>query len=144
MSAPQTIHGCALVLGEQGLLIRGASGAGKSSLVLALIEAAAARGLFARLVADDRVQLAVAGGRLLAAPHPAIAGQIEERGRGIRSQLHEQAVRITLIVDLVEVAERLPEAKQTQTELGGISLPRLSLPSSLPSESAARRILGFF
>ena len=57
MSAPATIHACALVIGETGVLIRGASGAGKSSLVLALLEAAAAKGLFARLVADDRVAL---------------------------------------------------------------------------------------
>lgn len=49
------VHGTAAVVGEAGVLIRGASGAGKSSLALALVDAAAARGLFARLVGDDRI-----------------------------------------------------------------------------------------
>ena len=48
MTPPASIHACALIVDEAGLLIRGASGAGKSSLVLALIAAAQAQGRFAR------------------------------------------------------------------------------------------------
>ncbi|MDB5649623.1 MAG: hprK, partial [Hyphomicrobiales bacterium] len=73
---PAAVHASALVVGETGILVRGRSGTGKSSLVMALLDAAARRNLFARLVADDRVCLHVAGDRLLATPHPAIAGLI--------------------------------------------------------------------
>ena len=43
-------------------------------------EAAGSKGVFARLVADDRVALHAAGDRLIAAPHPALAGMVEQRG----------------------------------------------------------------
>ena len=77
-----TVHAACVVLGEAGVLIRGESGAGKSSLALGLIEAAPAHGLFGALVADDRVRITCAHGRLVARPHPAIAGRIELRGLG--------------------------------------------------------------
>lgn len=144
MTPTPTIHGCAVLIGEIGILIRGPSGAGKSTLVLALIEAATARGLFARLVADDRVQLVATSGRLLASPHPAIAGLIEERGRGIFAHPHEDSARIGLIVDLEASPERLPEPQEGSLSLEGIELTRLSLPAGLPLDSATRRILGFF
>lgn len=143
--APATIHGCALVIGEKGVLIRGASGAGKSSLALALAEAAAEKGVFSRLVADDRVALHAAGGRLIAAPHPALAGLVERIGCGITPISHEKTTRITCVIDLVPGGgERLPEEGDLQVEIEGITLRRLALPSELPTESAARRILAFF
>ena len=144
MTPMPTIHGCAVLIGETGVLIRGPSGAGKSTLVLALIEAANARGLFARLVADDRVRLVAASGRLIALPHPAIAGLIEERGLGILERPHEDSARIGLIVDLAASPDRLPEPQEARLSLEGIELPRLSLPADLPLASATRRILGFF
>ncbi len=76
------IHANALLLGSAGVLLRGPSGAGKSGLGLELIHLAQGRGLFARLIGDDRVALVRRHGRLVARPHPAIAGAIEERGRG--------------------------------------------------------------
>ncbi|MDB5593317.1 MAG: hypothetical protein JWM36_278 [Hyphomicrobiales bacterium] len=147
---PVAVHACALVIGETGILIRGKSGAGKSSLVLALLDAAARRNLFARLVADDRVCLHMAGDRLLAAPHPAIAGLIEERGTGILSVPHESCVRISYVIDLVQSGgatnhpARLPEEADLTTRIGPICLRRLILPADLPPDAAARRILGFF
>jgi serine kinase of HPr protein (carbohydrate metabolism regulator) len=145
MSAPATIHACALVIGETGVLIRGASGAGKSSLVLALLEAAAAKGLFARLVADDRVALRATGDRLIAAPHPALAGLVEQRGTGILPLIHEKSARITCVIDFVEGGgERLPDPGDLQSEIEGVTLKRMILPSGLPLETAARRILAFF
>src|SRR5579885_12565 len=44
------LHATAAVVGEAGVLIRGPSGSGKSSLAFALIAAAKASGLFARLI----------------------------------------------------------------------------------------------
>ena len=128
---PETVapaaHACCVVLGEAGVLIRGASGSGKSSLALGLIEAARARGLFGALVADDRVRIARAHDRLVARPHPAIAGRIEIRGVGLLALEAEEACVLRLVVDLVETADRLPEAAAEHTEILGIALPRLRL-----------------
>ena len=59
MSVPATAHASAVVVGGHGVLIRGASGSGKSSLVLGLIDAQSPP---AMLVADDRVRLSVRDG----------------------------------------------------------------------------------
>lgn len=128
MSAP-TLHATALVVGDTGLLIRGASGAGKSALALLLIEAARREGRFARLVADDRVVAQARNGRLVAKPPETLAGRIEARGRGIMPVPHEPAAVIRLVVDIVgaEALERLPEAASRHVEIGGISLPRQAI-----------------
>ena len=145
LAPPATIHGCALVIGETGVLIRGKSGSGKSSLVIALLEAAAAKGVFARLVADDRVALHAAGDRLIAAPHPALAGLVEQRGAGILPLDHEKSARVSCVIDLVEGGgDRLPLDADLMANLEGVPLKRVVLPSELPIESAARRILAFF
>ena len=111
MSPGPAIHATALIVGTIGVLIRGPSGAGKSRLALALIERAAARGGFAALVADDRVALTVAGGRLLARCPPTIAGLVERRGHGIVGRPYEKAAVVGLVVDLVaaEGMARMPE-----------------------------------
>lgn len=120
-------HGVALVMGETGLLILGASGAGKSSLALSLIGAAQARGDFARLVADDRVVLHAQGGRLVARPHAVIAGQIEARGAGILPLAHLAGAVIHAVIALEAVAPRLPDVAAGSCVLEGVALPRLVL-----------------
>jgi HPr kinase/phosphorylase len=122
------IHATALAIGEAGILIRGPSGAGKSRLVLELIAEARRRGLFGRLVGDDRISIANRGARLIASGHPAIAGQIESRGEGILDLNCEPAVVIRLVVDLGDGAapERLPPARAAAS-LHGITIPRLRL-----------------
>jgi len=117
-----TIHATAFVYGEHGILLRGASGAGKSSLTLALIAAARSTGRFAELVADDRVRLTAASGRLIARPHPLIAGQIELRGEGILSRSFEPVARIVGLIDLAEDAPRLPHADERTIEIIGVAL----------------------
>ena len=81
---PATVHASAVLINTRAVLIRGPSGAGKSRLALDLIDAARG-GLvrFARLVGDDRVYLASAGGRLLVRSAETLAGLIEVRGAGI-------------------------------------------------------------
>src|SRR5260370_17122140 len=68
-----TVHASAVLAGPRAILIRGPAGAGKSRLALALIQAADC-GLitFARLVGDDRIELAAAHERLLARSPPAL------------------------------------------------------------------------
>jgi serine kinase of HPr protein (carbohydrate metabolism regulator) len=129
------IHATAVAIGEAGILIRGPSGAGKSRLALELIAEARRRGLFGRLVGDDRVTIAPHGGRLVAIGHPAIAGQIESRGEGILDFSYERAVVIRLVVDLAEEApERLPPARAT-TSLHAILLPQLCLTGPGPQRA---------
>ena len=125
-AAVPTVHANAVLVGADGVLIRGRPGAGKSALARALIAAAAAEGRFARLVADDRVALSVHGGRLVARPPAALAGLAERRGRGIEATKHEGAAVVRLVVDLVaaEEAERMPAPAALRTEILGVALPR--------------------
>jgi HPr kinase/phosphorylase len=123
-----TVHASAVLVGTRAVLIRGASGVGKSRLALELIESAR-RGslLFARLVGDDRVHLQAAGGRLLVHSVEALAGLIEVRGVGIVRLPYEPSAVVGLVVDLAADAERLPDAKERQAVLEGVSLPRLAV-----------------
>ena len=120
------IHAGCVVIGEAGILIRGASGQGKTLLARRLIDAALAQGLFARLVADDRVQLSTIAGRLLGRPNRAIAGKMEVRGLGIAAAPHEDAAVIRLVVDCVtETPPRLPDDAERNVSIDGVALPRV-------------------
>jgi HPr kinase/phosphorylase len=124
-----TVHASAVLAGVRAILIRGPAGAGKSRLALALIEAAEC-GLitFARLVGDDRIELAAAHGRLLARPPQALAGLIEVRGLGIRRLDYEPVAVVGLVVDLaMPEAERLPGKAEQEVAVAGIILPRLAI-----------------
>jgi serine kinase of HPr protein (carbohydrate metabolism regulator) len=131
------------VLGEKGVLIRGASGTGKSSLALALIEAWSLRGDFAQLVGDDRICARVCGGRALLSSHRAIAGLAEWRGLGLIAQEFEGCAVLALIVDLESTnsyAERprLPEPDDLKGEFLGLrELALLRLPARKTSRSVA-------
>jgi HPr kinase/phosphorylase len=127
--AAATVHASAVLVGARAVLIRGSAGAGKSRLALALIQAAD-NGLltFARLVGDDRIELAACHGRLLARPAQALAGLIEVRGLGIRRLDHEPVAVVGLVVDLGALeTERLPATGRQETEITGIMLPHLAI-----------------
>jgi HPr kinase/phosphorylase len=128
---PATVHASAVLVGPRAVLIRGPSGSGKSQLAFELIEMARAHALpFARLVADDRVHLQAANGRLLARPAEALAGLIEVRGAGLMRLAHETSAVVGLVVDLAAAdAQRLPEASSRRTQIDGIELPRLAVAS---------------
>jgi HPr kinase/phosphorylase len=129
---PATVHASAVLAGPRAILIRGPAGAGKSRLALALVQAGEGGRIgFARLVGDDRIELAAAHGRLLARPAPALAGLIEVRGLGVRHLAHEPVAVVGLVVDLaVPGAERLPAAASRKTSIEGVILPRLALGSA--------------
>ncbi len=138
-----TVHASAVLVGARAVLIRGPSQSGKSRLAVELIEAARAGALvFARLVADDRVHLEAAAGRLLVRPAQALAGLIEVRGLGLRRVAHEPSAVVGLIVDLAAAdAERLPLPEQRQIELEGINLPRLAVAPGVPALPAVLALL---
>lgn len=132
-----TLHATCIVLAEDGILIRGAPGAGKSSLALDLIGRATAGGRFARLVSDDRVQVCAHSGRLVARAVPSIAGRIEIRGIGIVEVPHEPACILRLVVDLDGAPPRMPEPDARHAEILGVRLPRLTVDAG-----TAGRVLG--
>lgn len=125
--AGETVHASAVLIGERAVLIRGPSGSGKSTLALALLDAAKSGILsYARLVADDRVKIFSAHGRLLAAVPDAILGMIEARGLGIRRVDCEPLAAVGLIVDLAaEDGARMPEANARETKILDVKVPRL-------------------
>ncbi len=133
------VHASAVLIGESGVLIRGRSGSGKSSLALALNEAGARAGLFTRLIGDDRVGLRLRGEKALVSPHPRIEGLIERRGVGLESASFEACAVLRLVADL-EPAEppRLPPAETEKVEILGIALPRLHLPERQTALSVAK------
>ena len=132
------IHATCVVIGEAGILIRGASGAGKSSLAGALLAGAALAGRFGRLVGDDRVEIAALNGRLVARPVEPIEGHLEVRGLGIVGLAHEPAAVVRLVVDCAAGAPaRLPEAADTVAIVAGIAIPRLVSPAD---EGIAERV----
>jgi HPr kinase/phosphorylase len=123
-----TLHASALIVGEAGVLVRGPSGSGKSSLTLALLALAGDRRCFARLIGDDRVLVRSEGARILASGAPNMLGLIERRGYGIVRASAEPCAVIRLVVDLLpegERSERLPERHALCVTLCGIALPRL-------------------
>ncbi len=85
-----------------GVLLLGDSGSGKSDVALRLIA------IGAQLVADDRTDLSVERGRLVARPPARIAGLFEIRGLGIVELPHAASARIVLVVNLSGMVKRLP------------------------------------
>ena len=139
------IHATVIAVGEAGVLIRGASGGGKSTLALAMIGLAAQTGRFARLVADDRTELAAVGGRLVARPVAPLEGIIERRGLGLTPEPHAAAVVVRLVVDLAaEEPARMPEPEDLVDSLAGIDLPRLRMTGRAGDERLALNALDLF
>ncbi|KAB1074022.1 HPr kinase/phosphorylase [Methylobacterium planeticum] len=141
VTGDETIHATCLALGGAGVLIRGEAGAGKSTLALLLLDRAAQEGRPAALVGDDRVRLSVRNGRVVAHPHPAIAGLIEIRGLGLHRTDALADSTVHLVVDLVEVAPRLPDASCIACEILGIRLSRLVLDRNLRLSGLAPRLV---
>ena len=115
-----TIHATAVALDGLAVLLLGPSGTGKSDLALRLID----RGW--RLVADDRVVLAVRGDALWASAPPMIAGLIEVRGVGIMLEPALAQARVVLAIDLAALPERLPDAATRTFEGIAIAVVALS------------------
>lgn len=110
LHATAVVHATAVAWHGRGILIRGPSGGGKSTLALGLID----RG--ALLVGDDQVVLqAVSGALVMAVPAP-LAGVLEVRGVGLIRFPYLLSARLALVVDLVPPAriERLPDFASTR------------------------------
>jgi HPr kinase/phosphorylase len=115
------LHATCVAIGGRGVLLTGAPGAGKSDLALRLIDRGAV------LVADDGVAVRADDGRLLAAPGPNIAGQIEVRGLGILPLPHVADVPLALAVVLDQPMPRMPEEEPLTRLIEDIDLPVIAL-----------------
>lgn len=122
----------------KGVLLIGASGAGKSDLALRLVE----RGW--RLVADDRVLVWVDDDRRYGRAPPSLSGLIELRGQGVLSDSSVLAYcEIVLVIACGEGREPLERTPLPQHfNLEGLETPLHHLQ---PLEaSAPARILSVF
>jgi serine kinase of HPr protein (carbohydrate metabolism regulator) len=130
-----SIHATGLLIGEIGLLVTGASGAGKSRFVPDV--AARLAHLPIRLIADDRIRLARVGRRLVARPVAGFLGKIELRGLGIaRHPAMPSAVVRGIVALAKEPIERLPDQPFETQELLGVYLPVLPLESGADASAA--------
>lgn len=93
------VHASCAARDGDGVLLLGAPGAGKSDMVLRLLD----HGFV--LVADDRVEISDGCAR----PADGLAGLLEVRGLGIFRLSHLPQARLRLVVSLGPVAARLPE-----------------------------------
>ena len=116
----------------RGVLLRGASGVGKSDLALRALAAGWA------LVADDRVRLWSSGGRLYGSAPATLAGRVEVRGQGVVSRRHLAFTQVALIVDAETepppARDRIPEP--AWIVLAGVRLPAVRLAYLEPSAPA--------
>jgi serine kinase of HPr protein (carbohydrate metabolism regulator) len=121
------VHGSAVRIGQHGVLIRGASGAGKSRLAFDLILAGRAGQIPPTvLIGDDRVWLQPRQHQLMARPVRELAGLIEIRGLGIRRCDFVAEAAISLLVDLsAPDAARLPSEEALTANLFGAAIPRI-------------------
>lgn len=116
MNAPLCLHATTIAYQGRGLLIRGASGRGKSALALSLIALGAA------LVADDQTLVERQGDALIARAPERLKGLIEARGMGLLRSPAAPPTPLTLVADLDGPSEgRLPV--QESTEILGLTLP---------------------
>jgi len=122
-----TLHASCVAIGGRGVLLTGASGAGKSDLALRLIDRGAV------LVGDDGLVIEARDGRLHARPGPNIEGQMEVRGLGILAFPWEEAP-LALAITLDQPVPRMPDELLPVRVIEGLTLPMIALD---PFESSA-------
>ena len=132
-------HACALEINEIGIIIKGKSGSGKTSLMLGLLEHAKLEKLNALLIADDQVFLNVDDEKLIASAPENTAGLVELRGYGILKTPHKKSCEIKVVINILqdEKIERMPDEKHYPFET--LRLPLIEVPQR--HESLAVRIV---
>jgi HPr kinase/phosphorylase len=142
----QIVHASTISLNGTGVLVRGKSGAGKSDIVLQLLETLG-HGLRnvpieTVLVSDDQTLLVTEGGKLFASAPATIKGLLEVRGQGILNVQSLDHVPVVLVVDLKPIAEieRMPEDDDMRTEILGVSLPWIAIDPAKPSAASRVRV----
>ena len=130
MSDEVNIHASCVAVNGRGVLLLGASGAGKSDIALMLIDGGA------QLVADDRTILFLKRGQLHARAPDSIKGLLEIRGVGIVQQ-PSRAARVRLAVRLGAEGTRLPKPRFYRQL--GCDVPEIALDPRIASTPARIR-----
>ncbi len=103
------LHGSCVAVGNNSVLLVGASGTGKSATALQMVALGAA------LVADDQVILTRSGEQIKAACPKGFEGKIEARGIGILDVASTTGAAVTLVVDLDQTELlRLPPPRKRE------------------------------
>nr|WP_321446205.1 hypothetical protein [uncultured Cohaesibacter sp.] len=135
----EIMHAASLVIGRVGILIRGATGSGKSLLQRHLRQVADQNGLYAALISDDYVRLS-SSARLGGCPPSLIAfapvatRRLQEvRGFGVTeiSRTHHLSRAVMhLLVDLTNEEEmaRMPSQDEAQIEVQAVRIDHLRAP----------------
>ncbi|MFN4140783.1 HPr kinase/phosphorylase [Aestuariivirga sp.] len=145
------IHGTCLALGEDGVLLLGNPGSGKSDLALRLIDGEgfglSAVSRRAMLVADDQVAVRRAGTALIASAPAALSGKLEIRGLGIAELPARKEAVLRLAVRLTPAAEieRMPDVARARMEILGAAIPLVLIdPSQASAPARIRAALDHF
>lgn len=110
------LHASCVAFRGKGVLIRGASGRGKSALALELMA------LGAELVADDRVLVEATGAGPVARAPERLAGMIEARSVGLLRATPVPEAQVHLVIDMDHTeTRRLPPDRDV--DLAGHRLP---------------------
>lgn len=126
----RTIHGCAIVLGSTGILLRGKSGSGKSSLCHDLVKDWQRQDKYSSWVADDQVTVRQEKGTLIASCPPSIKGLVEVRFLDLTNIAFQDQMIIDFVIELVEDSEleRLPIEQTKKLFIEADETPFLQVP----------------
>lgn len=140
---PDTTHATLVQLFGFGVLLRGPSNSGKSSIALRLLDEAEQSRTPCALIADDQVIIASKADHLVGKAPDNLFGKIEIRGVGIINiQAHHECM-IDLVVDLVppQSLERMPDEKLDYVTIFGVEVRRIFIAERNPDASVIIRTI---
>ena len=129
----KNIHATCIAIGKRGVLLLGKSGTGKSELALRLLDEGA------KLVADDRTDLFLRGGALMARAPATIAGLMEVREMGIIAMPYAKSAKLALVVQLGKRGPRLPRPRFYSAPFAAKPVPSIALDGHAPAATAKIR-----
>ena len=114
----ENIHSSSVEFDGHGVLIKGQSGSGKSSLALKLIM------LGANLIADDQTTVFIEKNKVYLCAPPSLPRGLEIRGVGILNVPVCAKAQLKLVIDLSTIEKkRLPNLSERRINILGYSFP---------------------
>ncbi len=120
-------------------MIEGASGAGKTSLALGLLNAARIRQASFNFVCDDQALMNTINGKLWARVPESLAGKVELFGAGISDIKYVSQCKINLVCELVDQEDIIRHPGDNQCQRFGVDLDYIQTPAQ--HEAQGIRIL---